>query len=82
TWGMVMAYLLAMASSFDGAGRTAAAAGFISKIGLASGPLAAGFLLDKGGSFADLLNIALVVLLLSMVVMLPPARRLDRDNTD
>ena len=78
TWGMVMAYLLGMSSQFDGAGRTAAAAGFISKIGLASGPLAAGLLLGADGNFALLINVALVTLLLSMLVMLWPARRLDR----
>ncbi|MEM7780043.1 MAG: MFS transporter [Pseudomonadota bacterium] len=81
TWGMVMAYLLAMASSFDGAGRTAAAAGFISKIGLASGPLAAGFLLGGNGDFPTLLNVALVTLLISMVVMLLPARRIDAQRS-
>lgn len=77
TWGAVIAYLLAMASQFDGAGRTAAAAGFVSKIGLASGPFIAGKLLDAGAGFPGLINVALVGLALSMAVMLFPARRLD-----
>ena len=76
-----MAYLLAMSSSFDGAGRTAAAAGFVSKVGLASGPLAAGWLLDDKVTYTGLLNSALVIFLISMVVMLVPARQLDRQNS-
>lgn len=80
TWGAVMAYLLAMASQFDGAGRTAAAAGFISKLGLATGPFAAGKLIAAGFGFAGLINVALIGLALSMVVMLVPARRLDREK--
>lgn len=82
TWGMVMAYLLAMAAQFDGAGRTAAAAGFISKMGLATGPLVAGFLLGDAANFTLLLNVALALLLLSMVVMLAPALQLDRNATN
>lgn len=78
TWGAVIAYLLGMASQFDKAGRTAAAAGFVSKLGLASGPLLAGQLLAGGASFSDLINVALIGLALSAVVMLIPARRLDQ----
>lgn len=37
TWGMVMAYLLGMAAQFDGAGRTAAAAGFVQRWALRPG---------------------------------------------
>lgn len=78
TWGLVIAYLLGMAARFDGTGRSAAAAGFASKMGLASGPLLAGQMLAHGASFAMLINVALALLLLSMVVMLIPAARLDR----
>lgn len=78
TWGGVMAYLLGMAAQFDKAGRTAAAAGFVSKLGLASGPFAAGKLLGAGAGFSGLINVALIGLALSMVVMLVPARRLDK----
>ena len=78
TWGCVMAYLLGMAAQFDKAGRTAAAAGFVSKLGLASGPFVAGKLLGADMGFSALINVALAGLALSMVVMLVPARRLDR----
>jgi ABC-type antimicrobial peptide transport system permease subunit len=76
--GMVMAYLLGMAAQFDKAGRTAAAAGFVSKVGLASGPLVVGQMLAAGFSYADMLYAVFVLLVLSMVVMLFPAAILDR----
>lgn len=79
TWGMVIAYLLGMAAQFDGAGRTAAAAGFMSKIGLASGPLIAGQLIAGEGSWPLLINVALAVFVISVLAMLPPAARLDKD---
>lgn len=82
TWGMVMAYLLGMAAQFDGAGRTAAAAGFVSKMGLASGPLLAGQLLAGGQGFPALINWAFAALAVSMVFILIPAFRLDRMKTD
>ena len=81
TWGMVMAYLLGMASQFDGAGRTAAAAGFVPKIGLASGPLVAGQLLGSGGDYGLLINVAIATFVLSAIVMLFPARSLDRSKS-
>lgn len=78
TWGMVMAYLLGMAAQFDIAGRTAAAAGFVSKMGLASGPLVAGQMLAAGYSYADLIYAVFMLFIVSMVVMLLPAAILDR----
>lgn len=78
TWAFVIAYLLGMTAEFDRSGRTAALGGFISKMGLASGPLAAGFLLQAGAGFGTLINVSLVSLALSMALMLIPARLLDR----
>ncbi|MEM9599728.1 MAG: MFS transporter, partial [Pseudomonadota bacterium] len=78
TWGMVMAYLLGMSSQFDRSGRTAAAAGFVSKMGLATGPLVAGQLLTAGYGFGFILNAALILFVLCTLVMLIPARQLDR----
>lgn len=40
-WSFVGAYLLGMCAEFDQAGRTAALGGFVSKIGLATGPFVA-----------------------------------------
>ena len=78
TWGFVIAYLLGMTAEFDKAGRASALGGFISKIGLASGPMVAGWILGAGLGFPVLLNAALALLALSGLVMLFPARMLDR----
>ena len=78
TWGMVIAYLLGMASQFDSTGRSAAAAGFVSKMGLARGPVVAGYMLTAGFSFGALLNAAFTVLVISTIVMLIPAYILDK----
>lgn len=78
TWGMVMAYLLGMSSQFDRSGRTAAAAGFVSKMGLATGPLVAGQLLTAGYGFGFILNAALILFVVCTAIMLIPARWLDR----
>ena len=78
TWGFVIAYLLGMTAEFDKAGRASALGGFISKMGLASGPMVAGWILGAGLGFPVLLNAALVMLALSAMVMLIPARMLDQ----
>lgn len=78
TWGLVMAYLLGMTAQFDAAGRTAAAGGFISKLGLATGPLFAGQMLAAGLGFSMLINTALLLLAVSAAVMLAPAALFDR----
>ncbi|MEO1038648.1 MAG: MFS transporter [Pseudomonadota bacterium] len=78
TWGFVIAYLLGMSAEFDKSGRTSALGGFISKIGLATGPLVAGWMLGAELGFAALINAAIVMLGLSAAVMLIPALRLDR----
>ncbi|NOX83572.1 MAG: MFS transporter [Alphaproteobacteria bacterium] len=78
TWGMVIAYLLGMTAEFDKAGRLSAFGGFISKLGLATGPVIAGRILDAGFGFGSLINFALIGLGLSAMVMLLPALNLDR----
>jgi len=78
TWGFIIPYLFGVAAEFDAAGRTAALAGVVSKLGLASGPAAAAWLLDAGGDFHALINWALGGLALSMLLMLIPAWQLDR----
>jgi DHA1 family inner membrane transport protein len=78
TWGFVIAYLLGMSAEFDKAGRASALGGFISKIGLATGPLVAGWMLGAELGFGALINAALLMLALSAAVMLVPALRLDK----
>lgn len=78
TWGLVVPYLFGMTAEFDGTGRAAAAASVISKLGLASGPLAASLMLAGGAGFSTLINAALLGMAASMLLMLPPAIMLDR----
>lgn len=80
TWGFVIAYLLGMTAEFDKAGRASALGGFISKLGLASGPMVAGYVLSTESGFPGLINLALIGLALSTLVMLLPARMLDRSR--
>ena len=72
-----MSYLFGMCSEFDKAGQTAALGGFASKMGLATGPLVAAFVLGEN-QYALLINIAVVALLLCFIVALIPALGIDR----
>lgn len=76
-WSFVGAYLLGMCAEFDQAGRTAALGGFVSKMGLATGPFVAAGLLDRAG-YPELITAAAVVIALSLPFMFVPARTLDR----
>ena len=80
TWGFVIAYLLGMTAEFDTAGRASAFAGFVSKMGLASGPMIAGWVLAGGQGFPALVNLAVAGLALSGLIMLVPARMLDKSR--
>lgn len=77
TWAFVISYLLGMCAEFDQSGRTAALGGFVSKLGLASGPLAGAMLMDSH-AYATLINAAVVGLALSVPAMLVPSASLDR----
>lgn len=78
TWGFVIAYLLGMTAEFDKAGRASAFGGFVSKLGLASGPMVAGWVLAGGGGYSVLINLAVAGLAISGLIMLVPALALDR----
>ena len=77
TWAFVIPYLLGLVSEFDKAGRMAALGGFASKMGLASGPMVAGRLLN-GDDYSMMINVAVVVILVSMVASMMPAIKQDR----
>jgi MFS transporter, DHA1 family, inner membrane transport protein len=79
TWSFVISYLLGMSAEFDRAGRTAAMAGFASKMGLASGPFFGGMLIN-GHVYGPLINTAALILVLSTLTMLGPAALLDRQR--
>jgi predicted MFS family arabinose efflux permease len=76
-WAFTIPYLLGLAAAFDKVGRTAALGGFCSKLGLASGPLLTGLLLDHGG-YPLTIVAAVLLLLLSGLAAAWPARLLDR----
>ena len=67
TWGFVIPYLLGLAATFDKYGQMAALAGFVSKIGLASGPLIASFLIIDFG-FSAIINLATIGLILGCIL--------------
>lgn len=76
TWSFVVPYLFGMLSRLDGSGRLATLGGFVSKAGLASGPLLAGWVL-RGGDFLALILLAVAILVAAGVVALVAARRVD-----
>lgn len=64
-WGFTIPYLLGLCATFDKFGQIAALAGFVSKLGLASGPLVGAlFILSQGFSF--IINLATIALLLAL----------------
>lgn len=77
TWSFVVPYLLGMASRLDPTGRLATLAGFISKCGLASGPLIAGLVL-RNENFNLLIGGVLVALAFSSAAAFAAARQIDR----
>lgn len=79
-WAFCIPYFLTMAAKFDSAGQMAALGGFASKMGLATGPLVAGYLLSDTQDYHMLINVAAVVLGLCVFVAIYPARLLDRVN--
>ncbi|MGB0133062.1 hypothetical protein, partial [Dokdonella sp.] len=66
TWSFVVPYLFGMISRLDASGRLATLGGFVSKCGLATGPLAGGLLL-RGGNFDLLIWFGILVLALSSI---------------
>lgn len=78
TWAFVIPYLLGLAAEFDKTGQMAALGGFASKMGLASGPMAAGLLLGDGEAYALLINLSMLVLAAGLVASLLPALHQDR----
>ena len=79
TWAFVIPYLLGMCAAFDTVGQMAALGGFFSKMGLASGPALAAFVV-AGGQYDGLINLAVAGLLLSALAMIAPALALDRQR--
>lgn len=77
TWAFVIAYLLGLAAKFDLTGQMAAMGGFASKMGLASGPVVAAWLLGEA-NYQRLIIVAVIILLISAMLAWRPARKQDR----
>jgi predicted MFS family arabinose efflux permease len=76
-WAFVLPYLFGMCSEFDLNGQMAAAGGFASKMGLASGPFLASLVIGAD-NYNILLYIAAATLLGCIAITLSPALMLDR----
>nr|WP_010133321.1 MFS transporter [Microbulbifer agarilyticus] len=79
TWAFCVPYFLTIASRFDSAGQMGAFAGFASKLGLACGPLFAGYFITAGGGYAQLIILATVILGICLIAI-PAASRLDHSS--
>jgi predicted MFS family arabinose efflux permease len=79
TWAYTISYLLGLVSRFDAAGQMAAMGGFASKMGLASGPAIAGVLLGDN-NYVLIIWVAVLGLVLSLLVILLPARMQDQSG--
>jgi predicted MFS family arabinose efflux permease len=77
TWAYTISYLLGLASRFDATGQMAAMGGFASKMGLASGPAIAAMLMGEN-NYPLITWVAVVGLVLSLLIVLLPARMQDR----
>ena len=76
-WPAVQAYLLAVTAEIDGSGRLATMAAVVSFVGLATGPLLASSLLDKGNYSLMLYSCALLFVL-SYLLLLKPVQAYER----
>ncbi|HET8898815.1 MAG TPA: hypothetical protein VFN09_08615 [Rhodanobacteraceae bacterium] len=77
TWSFVVPYLFGIVAWLDRSGRLATLAGFVSGLGLASGPLFAGWVAEEA-NFAPMISLSLVFFGAAMVAMLVAAARVDR----
>lgn len=78
-WAFGISYLLGLAAAFDKSGQAAALGGLASKLGLASGPLAAGLLLDHF-AYPWLVLASVLLLAASGFAVARPARALDQPS--
>lgn len=74
-WTFVLPFMLASVAAVDATGRLIATLNLVIGSGLAAGPLAAGLMLDGGGTLRALFSIAAAVSLVSLAAML----RVERD---
>jgi predicted MFS family arabinose efflux permease len=76
TWAFTISYLLGMCAEFDKTGQMAALGGFASKMGLASGPFFAAYVVGES-NYAVIITAATIALILCMFAAITPSRVLD-----
>lgn len=79
SWAFVISHLFGICARFDQTGQAAVWSGFASKMGLASGPFLASFVVGAG-DYRALIATALALLLLAMLALTIPAWTLDRGS--
>ncbi|GAB2676620.1 MFS transporter [Aliiglaciecola aliphaticivorans] len=79
TWAFALPYMFGICSELDKAGQLAALGGFASKMGLASGPMAAALLLNDD-SYETVIYFSCILLIVCSAVIFWPARLLDSDK--
>tara|TARA_B100000795_G_scaffold158254_1_gene118933 strand:+ start:8196 stop:9413 length:1218 start_codon:yes stop_codon:yes gene_type:complete len=81
TWAFTVPYLLGLCATFDDRGQVVIFAGFVSKMGLASGPLVAALVVGQG-EFGIIINLATIGLLACAIFSFLPARRSELNAVD
>ena len=77
SWAFGIPYLLGLCAEFDRAGQMAALGGFASKMGLASGPLAAALVVGTG-NYSLVINLGALAMVACLLAVLVPSRLLDK----
>jgi predicted MFS family arabinose efflux permease len=79
TWAFVLPYLFGICSELDKSGQMAALGGVASKMGLASGPMIAALVLNDE-NYQQVIDIAVIGLVLCAIVVIKPALSLDKKS--
>ena len=76
TWAFTISYLLGMCAEFDRTGQMAALGGFASKMGLASGPFVAAYIVGEN-NYGSVITVATFALIACMFAAMMPSKILD-----
>ena len=76
-WAFTVPYILGLCATFDSRGQIVVFAGFISKMGLASGPLIAAMVVGEG-NFTLIINLAAIGLVVCAIAAFFPAKRSEK----
>jgi len=77
-WALVLSLLFGMCASFDHSGQSAVWSGFMSKLGLATGPLLGSMILGAPARYQTLVVSGAVFVCVALASALPPAIAADR----